>query len=192
MSVVEFMGTQMTARCAMVIRHVINGLSYAEIAEQTGFERIYIKNSVAQCRMKGLDIPRAPRSTQKPRPKSVSQSTVKMIEMAKSGMTTEEIAKKVGISKKRVSGLLSYHRTKGEDLPIRTLPLDEYEALHKQGLSQHRIAQELGIGKMKASSCVRSLVEHGRIDGNNMRNPCSKKPAGKDLWAMALGRKELY
>ena len=192
MSVVESMGVQMTARCAMVIRHVINGLSYAEIAEQTGLERIYIKNSVAQCRMKGMNIPRAPRSPQKPRPQSLSISTVKMIDMAKAGMTTEEIAKKVGISKKRVSGTLSYHRTKGEDLPIYTLPLDEYEALHKQGLSQHRIAKELGIGKMKASSCVRSLIAQGRIEGNNRREKCNDSPIGVDKWALVLGRKSLY
>lgn len=72
------------------------------------------------------------------------------------------------------------------------LPLDEYEALHKQGLSQHRIAKELGIGKVKASSCARSLIAHGRIDGNNRREKCNDSPIGGDKWALVLGRKSLY
>lgn len=192
MSMIEFMGFNMTEVCAKIAQCTIEGMTYAQTAEKLKLGRVYVKCVVNRLRHRGVNIPPVARSEHRKVTQKLAASTQRIISLAKAGMSNEEIAREVGSTAHKISNMLSYHRSKGEDLPIHTLPLDEYEALHKKGFSQHRIAQELGIGKMKASSCVRSLIAQGRIDGNNMRNPCSKKPAGKDLWAVALGRKELY
>ena len=192
MSMIEFMGFNMTEACAKIAQCTIDGMTYAQTAEKLKLDRVYVKCVVNRLRHRGINIPPVARSEHRKVTQKLAASTQRIISLAKAGMSNEEIALEVGSTAHKISNMLSYHRRKGEDLPIYTLPIDEYEALHKQGLSQQRIAKELGIGKMKASSCARSLIAQGRIEGNNRREKRNDSPIGGDKWALVLGRKSLY
>ena len=172
-----------------MLRHVFDGLSFAEVAERTGETRERIKRCVCYWRARGMEIPLTPKSKRQGREPVLSLMAERMIALSQQGFSNEQIAERLGETKRQVSKTLSYHRCKGRAVPHSQLPLAQYQALYEQGLTQSRIASELRVGKRIASLCHAQLMRDGLIDP---QQPRADVPVGEDKWALPLGRKKLF
>lgn len=93
MSMIEFMGFNMTKDCAKIAQCTIDGMTYAQTAEKLKLDRVYVKCVVNRLRHRGINIPPVARSEHRKVAQKLAASTKRIISLAKAGMSNEEIAR---------------------------------------------------------------------------------------------------